>query len=141
MQLEIRRSGGEKCDCCGAYELLHVDEAPLRLDLTQLLELEALRREVKLAKVFKAHLAGVERDHTETFARLSHEWWQERVGLMSELEGILAGMTLDVPAWRLLRRQREKRLAARVREAQDALMDLTRQGFTEPPRKELAEAT
>ncbi len=118
MRFELRKSGGHQCETCGAYDIIHADERPLTLDLDDLIEIELLRREVRLARIFS----------------------DERERLGAELEAILTGMEVDVNPWRLFKAHRERRFKRRVEAALAELYDLTRFPFTVPEAQRELEA-
>lgn len=132
MRFEIRKSGGPTCSTCGSYDLLHVDHEPLNLELTQFLEVEMLRREVRLAQVFKEHLETVERDYAERMVNQSQAALLERGVLLSEFNTILAGMNIETSPWRVFKTHREKRFRERIETAVNELRELTKYPFTDP---------
>ncbi len=121
MRLEIRKTGEQApvCDECGATELVWAGGKPTAADLTPVLEREIARRELSLAKVFRAHLAEVAEDFAlretrmteDLLATLKHERWL----LQTELESLLTdAKIMDVPRWRLARHRRERLFAERI---------------------------
>ncbi len=142
MRAELRKSGGPQCQTCGSFDLIYANEEPLTADLAHLLEVEMLKREVRLARVFSDHLAEVERDYAESLVARDWEAHDERAALISDLEGILTGMTIEVNPWRAFKAHREKKFRERVEAALAELYDLTRFPFTVPESevRELAAA-
>ena len=134
MRLELRSSGGEPCEVCGSLELLHVDEKPLATDLSHALEVEMLRREIRLAQVFRDHLAETERGYADSLVNQQQKALLEHGVLLSEMTALLEGMKLDVTAWRVFKHHREKRFKQRVDAAIAELREQTRFPFTEPPK-------
>lgn len=133
MRAELRKSGGHQCESCGAFDLLHVDESALQVDLAPILETEMVRREVRLAQVFRDHLAQVERGYAADLIGREQSALLERGVLVSEMNAILGDMNIDVNPWRVFKAHREKRFRVRVQKALGELYELTQYPFTDPP--------
>lgn len=139
MRVEVRSSGGAKCETCDSYPLLHTRELPLEKDLEPLLELELLRREARLAHMFLDAHRTIQQEAAE--AEVVHtaevDWLMaEREQLQHEIGLALAAAKVDVSRWRQFRRRRETRFAARIDTVTADLLELTRWpltgGFGEP---------
>lgn len=94
-----------------------------------------LRREVRLAQVFKEHLETVEREYAATLVNKTQKALLEHGVLIREMEDLLVAMTLDVSKWRLFKAHRECRFKERVETGLAGLQDLTRYPFSEPPKE------
>ncbi len=141
MRAELRKSAGPQCQTCGSYELLHVNHDPLTVDLAHLLEVEMLKREVRLAQVFSEHLRSVERDYAESLVAKDWDAHDERARLVADLEGILTDMPVDVNPWRMFKAHREQKFKERVEAALAELYDLTRFPFSATQAEEEALAS
>lgn len=94
-----------------------------------------LRREVRLAQVFKDHLESVEREYAATLVNKTQKALLERGVLVREMEDLLTAMALDVSKWHVFKAHRERRFKERVETGLADLQDLTRYPFSEPPKE------
>jgi hypothetical protein len=104
MRLELRKSGGPTCETCGSYE--HIAVAGDRV-VHDLVEREYTRRELLVAREFRAHLAAVELD--------------QRADLVAQLEWTLVPPL--PPWWRLVKRVRRRLWRSTVEDAFETLDD------------------
>lgn len=96
MRAEIRKSAGPTCEKCGSHELLHTNDGPMVADVSNILEVEALRREVKLAKLFRDHLADLEGTFVETQAALVRSTASAQADAAAKLAAEFRGHLADV---------------------------------------------
>lgn len=135
LKFEIRKTGGDECQACGATDLVYSGGKPVTTDLTRILEREIVRREIGMAKLLRDHLEASRADMAEREDRLAAQFrsdlWQAKMDhadVMDDVAELLTAVKVDVSGWRLIRRRRERLFADRVDGVIQEMVKLTTRG-------------